>query len=265
MNELENLVTNEVAENAEATAEQIVEPVAAEQPAPVKTYTEEEFNQKLDEVLGKKLARREAKIRKEYESKYGELESVLKAGTGKNDVAEVTDAFKSYYQGKGIQMPSGPAYSDKDIEVLAKAEANDIINSGFEDVVEELDRLTEKGAAKMTAREKAVYKQLAEYHQNAARGQELAKIGVPEDVYGSKEFKDFASKFSPSTPVTEIYQFYTKMQPRKELKTMGSMKGGQESKVKDYYTQEEIEKLTEDDLNNEEIWNAVRRSMTGRA
>ena len=261
----EDLVTNEVAENAEATAEQIVEPVAAEQPAPAKTYTEEEFNQKLDEVLGKKLARREAKIRKEYERKYGELESVLKAGTGKNDVAEVTDAFKNYYQGKGIQMPTGPAYSERDIEVLARAEADDIINSGFEEVVEEVERLAGLGAKNMNAREKALFKNLAEYRQSTERKQELSRLGVTEDVYGSKEFKEFASKFSPSTPAAEIYQIYTKMQPKKEVKTMGSMRDGQESKVKDFYTQEEIEKLTEEDLNNEDVWKAVRRSMTGKA
>ena len=260
MNENENLAMETIAENVEATTEEKVEQVEQIE-TPAKTYTEEEVNQ----IVGKRLARQQAKIRKEYDKKYGELESVLKAGTGKEDVAEMTDTFRQYYQKKGIQIPSEPTYSERDIEVLARAEADEIINSGFEDVVEELDRLTELGATKMNPREKAVFRQLAEYHQNASRGQELASIGVTEEIYGSKEFRDFAAKFSPSTPITEVYQYYAKMQPKKEVRTMGSMKSGQESKVKDFYTQEEIERLTEEDLNNEDVWNAVRRSMTGKA
>ena len=78
----ENLVTEQVAENVEITTEETP-----------KTYTEAEFNAKLDEVLGKKIARREAKIRKEYERKYGELEDVLRAGTGKDNVEDMTATF----------------------------------------------------------------------------------------------------------------------------------------------------------------------------
>ena len=256
MNENENLAMETVAENVEATTEEKVEAVET----PVKTYTQDEVN----EIVGKRVARQSAKIRKEYDKKYGELENVLKAGTGKEDVAEVTDSFRQYYQSKGIQIPSTPAYSDRDIEVLARAEATDIINGGMEDVVEELDRLTELGAAKMNAREKEVFRQLAEYHQEASRGQELAKIGVTEEVYGSKEFKDFAAKFSPSTPVTEIYQIYNKMQPRKEVHTMGSMKNNtsDEGTVKDFYSRDEAMKFTKKDFDkNPALFKAVEKSM----
>ena len=72
MLENENLVT-EVTENAEKTAEKTQENTPVE-----KTYTESQLN----EIVGKRLARNSAKIRKEYERKYGELENVLKAGTG---------------------------------------------------------------------------------------------------------------------------------------------------------------------------------------
>lgn len=256
MLENENLVP-ESTENVETTTEEVVEQIET----PEKTYTEEE----VDQIVGKRIARNTAKIRREYEKKYGALESVLRAGTGKEDVAEMTDTFREYYQGKGIKMPAEPNYSTRDIEVLARAEADEIINSGYEEVVEEVDRLTGIGIANMSAREKEVFRTLAEYRRNAERGKELAKIGVTEDVYGSKAFKDFAAKFSSSTPVTEIYEIYNKMQPRKEVKTMGSMVNSQTPKVKEFYTPEEIGRLTEEDLDNEEIWNAVRRSMTGRA
>lgn len=253
MNENENLVTEEqVAENVEITTEETP-----------KTYTEEEFNAKLDEVLGKKIARREAKIRKEYDRKYGDLVETLKAGTGKESVEEMTDAFADFYRKKGITIPEKPSYTAKDIEVLAKAEAEDIIRSGYDEVVEEVDRLTQLGVANMTEKEKAIFKALATHRQNTERSIELNKIGVTEDIYNSKEFKDFAGKFNPNTPITDIYDIYAKTLPKKEHKPMGSMKQVQTNEVKDYYSPAEIEKLTMADLDNPKVWEAVRRSMTG--
>jgi hypothetical protein len=40
------------------------------------------------------------------------------------------------------------------------------------------------------------------------------------------------------------------------------MKNTVPNKVKDYYTEAEISKLTLDDLNDPDVWNAVRNSMT---
>ena len=253
MSENEILVTEQVAENVEQTTEQTP-----------KTYTEAEFNAKLDEVLGKKLARREAKIRKEYDRKYGQLEEVLKAGTGKDNVDDMTDTFRQFYAQKGIQIPQKPAYSDSDIAVLARAEAEEIISSGYDEVVEEVDRLTNKGVANMTAREKAVFKTLAEHRRSTERGRELSKIGVTEDVYNSKDFQDFAAKFNPGTPVKDVYDIYVKTQPKKNIRTMGSMKNstGEDGTVKDFYTRDEALKFTKKDFDkNPALFKAVEASM----
>lgn len=252
MNENENLVTEQVTENVEQTTE--------ESPK----YTEAEFNAKLDEVLGKKLARREAKVRKEYERKYGNLEEVLKAGTGKESVEEMTETFTKFYEGKGIKLPEKPNYTDRDIEVLARAEANDIINAGYDDVVEEVDRLTELGFDNMTAREKAYFKVLAEHRQNTERQNELSKIGVTEEMFNSQEFQDFASKFNPKTPIAEIFDLYNKTKPKKEIKPMGSMKNNSpdSSTVKEFYSRDEALKFTKSDFDkNPALYKAVRESM----
>ena len=42
------------------------------------------------------------------------------------------------------------------------------------------------------------------------------------------------------------------------------MESGAASKVKDYYTAEEIALLTEQDLDNPQIWASVRKSMTNK-
>lgn len=253
MNENETLVPETGAENVEQTTEETP-----------KTYTEAEFNAKLDEVLGKKIARREAKIRREYEKKYGDLEDVLKAGTGKDSVEEVTASFKQFYEGKGIKIPEKPSYSAKDMEVLARADAEDIIRSGDDEVVEELNRMTEIGAENMTAREKAIFRVLMEHRSTTERGRELSAIGVTEDVYNSAEFKAFAGKFAASTPVKEIYDIYAKTQPKKEVKPMGSMKNtaGEEGTVKDFYTYEEAMQFTKKDFDkNPALFKAVQASM----
>ena len=247
----ENFV--EQTEKVEQTTEQTVT-------EPAKVFTQED----LDAAVGKAKARERAKIEKQYQRKYGDLENVLKAGTGKESVEEMTDTFAKFYEGKGIKIQKPSDYSTKDIEVLAKAEADDIIRSGYDEVVEEVDRLTELGVANMTAREKAVFKVLAEHRQNAERSKELSAIGVTEEEYKSKEFTDFAAKFNPNTPIKDIYDIYTKQKPKKQIQTMGSVKNStsDDGTVKDFYTRDEALRFTQKDFDkNPALFKAVEQSM----
>ena len=249
---MENM-ENVVVEQVEVPVEQITEE------AP-KTYTQEE----VDAIVGKRLARKEAKIRKEYDRKYGYLEEVLKTGTGEEDVEKIADTFKDFYSKKGIKFPDKPTYNTHEIEVLAKAEADEIIRAGYDDVVEEVDRLADIGVQNMTEREKALFRVLAEHRQTTDRTKELTKIGVTEEVYNSQEFKAFSSKFAAGVPVKDIYDIYAKTQPKKDIKPMGSMKNSNsaDSGVKDFYTPEEARKFTKKDFdNNPALFKAVENSM----
>lgn len=227
-------------ENVEQTTEQTV----VEQP---KMFTQDEVN----DIVGKSKARERAKLDKQYKREYGELIDVLKAGTGKESVEEIADTFRGFYEQKGIQIAKKREYTDGDIEILARADAADIINAGYEEVVEEVDRLSKIGFDNMTARDKALFKALADHRQTAERGRELSSIGVTEDVYNSEEFKGFAGKFSPNTPITEVYEIFRKTQ-QKPIQTMGSMKNNPvaDTGVKEYYSKEEAEKFTIEDFNN---------------
>ena len=161
-------------------------------------------------------------------------------------------------------MPQKPSYTESDIKVLAKADAEEIIQSGFEEVVEEVDRLAGLGVDKMTPREKILFKTLADYRQNTEHSRELSKIGVTEDVYSSKEFKDFASKFNSRTPIRDIYDIYAKTQTKKEIKPMGSMKtnSSTDNGIKDFYTPEEARRFTKKDYDsNPALFAAVEKSM----
>ena len=212
----------DMTENAgEQTAEETVEV----QP---KTYTEEEFNQRLDDLLAKKLARKEAKIRKEFEEKYSpykEAETVLNAGLGTSDIREATSQMKKFYEEKGVKIPSHqPSYSNDDLKVLADAEAQKIIDLGFDEVVEEVDRLADKGLDKMTAREKLVFSKLATYRSAESDKKELAKIGVSEAALQDKEFLEFAADLNPNMSTKDKYLKYLKYRPKKEVETIGSMR-----------------------------------------
>lgn len=252
MNENETLVIEEVTENTEQTAEQT--PVA-------KTYTQDE----VDAIVGKRLARQEARIKKDYDRKYGDLENVLRAGTGKESVEEMTDTFSKFYESKGIKIQKqNDNYSAKDLETLAKAEADEFISAGYEDVVEEVDRLAAIGVDKMNNREKALFKVLTEHRKAAERNKELSEIGIAEEVYNSNEFKEFAGQFNSNVPIRKVYDLYNKTQPKKEFKTMGSMKNtdSADNSVKDYYSPEEAKKFTVEDFNkNPALFEAVKKSM----
>ena len=245
----ETFVAEQVTENVEQTTEQTP-----------KMFTQDEVN----DIVGRSKARERAKIEKQYKREYGELVDVLRAGTGKETVEDMTSTFRDFYTKKGLKIPEKPTYSAKDIEVLAKAEADEIIRGGFEDVVEEADRLKEIGAANMTAREKAVFVALTNHIHATETGRELSKLGVTEDVYASKDFKDFMGKFNPHTPIAEIYEIYSKTQPKKEIKTMGSMKNTPvaDTGVKEYYSPEEARKFTKADFDkNPALFAAVEKSM----
>jgi hypothetical protein len=250
----ENLVTEEVvAENVEQTTE--------ETQAVEKTYTQAE----VDDIVGKAKYRAKAQVKKDYDRKYGNLKSVLKAGTGIDDVEELTNTFKEHYAQRGVEFPTEPTYSKRDIEVLAKVDADEIIKAGFDEVIEEADRLNELGVEKMSERDKALFVALTNHIKSTETGRELSKIGVSEDVYNSKEFNDFASKFNSNTPIKEIWEIYNKTtQPKKEIKTMGSIKNNtaKDNELKDFYTPEEAMRFTVKDFDdNPRLLAIVEESM----
>ena len=259
----ENLVVGEdITENTEETVEETagqVEQIAEEQPEE-KVYTKTEHEDAIKNAVAKAVSRRDAKLHKEYQKKYGELETILKAGTQKEDMAEITEDFRKFYEERGVPIPQMSEYSSKDIDTLAAADAKDIISGGLEEVTEELDRLTELGVANMSAREKSMYQHLANYHKTATQMQELSKIGVKKEVYESPEFQNFANQFTSGTPITNIYQLYEKTLDKPQVEQIGSMHNANPGNEK-LYTPEEVDRLTPADYKNPKIMQAVRKSM----
>lgn len=260
--EEENLVTY-VTENVEETTEETINQSEEEVPV-IQKDTEETYTRKqVDDMIAKKLARKEAKIRKEYEKKYSGLENVLKAGTGKDDINDITSDLTSFYKKNGIDIPEESKYSESDMRALGKMDAEEIISDGFDEVVSEVDRLSEIGADNMTPREKATFKELADFRQKEESRRELKNKGINEDILESKEYKDFTSKLNPNMSEIEKYDMYKQFQP-KEAEVMGSMsnKFSGDSGVKDFYTRDEAMKFSREDFDkNPALFKAVEKSM----
>lgn len=247
---LETEVTEEaVTENVEQTTEETPQ-----------LFTREQMEAHANEVAGKRAARVEAKVRREFERKYGRLEEVLKAGTGEESLERVTASMEDFYKGKGVTMPHS-GYSQRDLQILANADAQEIIDAGDEEVAEEMERLGKMGIANMSDRDKIVYRALGEHRTTAERGKALAEIGVPESVYNSKEFKAFAKQFQVDVPITKVYQMYESATGTEKPEPIGSMKNKGRPEEKTYYSPEDYDKLTPEERKNPVIMRRVRESM----
>lgn len=269
----------DVTENTEAqSVEEIEEGIeltdtaSIEEKKEVKTYTEEEFekavNDRLNNILPKKIEREKSKMERKYRdelAKYEETESILKKGFGAKDISDANKKMRDFYKEQGIEIPEyqTPRYSEEDEKILGKAEASKIIDLGYDEMQEEANRLAEIGLDKMTSRQKVMFNTLVGELTHQKQIKELAELGVKEDVLNNSDFKEFASQFNSKTPIKNVYEMYTKVnQAKPKFEKIGSMKSNVQDKFKDYYTDEEISKLTDEELDDPKIWEAVRKSMT---
>lgn len=238
----------------------------------VKTYTEEDFekavNDRVNSLLPRKIEREKSKIERKYReeiAKYEETESILKQGFGAKDITDANKKMREFYKEQGIEISEyqRSKYSEEDEKVLGRADATKIIDLGFEEMQDEANRLASIGVDKMTPREKVIFNTLADELTHQKQIKELAELGVKEDVLKDSNFTSFAGQFNSKTPIKTVYDMYTKLnQTKPRFEKPGSMKSNVQEKVKDYYTDEEIRKLTDEDLDNPKIWEAVRKSMT---
>lgn len=246
-------------EDVEETTEQEVDNEKPQEEA-VETFTKEQ----VDEMIAKKLARREARIRKEYDKKYSRLETVVNAGLETNSIEESVEKLENFYTSKGINIPQAPKYTDIQEDKLASIDADETIEAGYDEVVEELNRLTELGVDNMSSLEKKYFLKLNDYATAKKTEKEFRAVGLSVDEMNTQEFKDIMDSLNPNLSTKEKLDMYLKLKPKKEFKQIGSVKSGVTSQVKDHYTAEEIERLTDEELDKPGVWEAVRRSMTGQ-
>ena len=212
----ENTETQTVEENVEGieltdTTETIEtnEPIEEEK-TEVKSLREllkehPEYQEEFNGMMKTRLDRKDREHQKEL-SKYRSTEEVLKKGLNATDITDAESKLREFWKAEGISLPepTKPGLTDNEIRILAKAEADEIIESG--DAEAEANKLASKGYDNMSAREREMFNTLAEHLTKEKKINELKSIGVKADLLHSKEFKDFASKFNSNTSVKDIYE-----------------------------------------------------------
>lgn len=234
-----------------------------------KLYTQKELQEAIDRNVKGRLARAENEYAKKIQE-YEDLAYTLRKGMGKNDgdVKDLNKDLRDFYKEQGIDIPEPKIhYNERDERILAKADADEIIEAGEDEVNRIANQIYNKPEAQRTIREKVIFETLGK-HVIAERAKaQLKEKGLNEDILSDDKFKKFASQFNTSTPITEIYNLYDKLNKATEKKTpppsTGSVKTtGKSQEIKDYYTPEEVSKFTMQELkNNPKLMKAVEKSM----
>lgn len=223
-----------------------------------------DYQAEFSEMVKSRLDRQERGYQKEL-AKYKDTENVLKSALHVNDMDEANKKLREYYEGEGIKLPEvyKPGLSSREIEVLAKADAQDFINEGYDSMVNEANRLASKKYENLNERERVIFNTLAEKLTEENNKRELLKLGAKEDVLGDKDFIAFKNKFNSSTSIGDIYSLYMKTQDgTKKPVAMGSMKDTTAQKeVKSFYSPKDVENMTDDDWNKPGAWEKVLASM----
>ena len=276
MEEEEKLETTNETENVETeTTEEIQEEVNTETPETeeeeskveekVLNLTQKELNKMMEDRIRRErntAKRSEADIRREYEEKLADIENVIKAGFGTDNLDDGLTRITELCKNKGITIPERKSsYSQSDLEVLANHAADEIIADGYDAVDLELKKLANKGTDKMSAREKLIFNKLNNTKKILDSEKELASIGVKPEILHSKEFKDFADKFTGSKfSMKEVYEMYAKEnKPKPKAKPIGSMINNNPGKEKDFISEAEYDKMTDKEI--EENMDLIRKSM----
>lgn len=230
-----------------------------------KTFTQED----LDRVVSQEKARFERKYRKEEESKLNEakqLKEALRIGLNLSEEDDVLSKVKDFYKEQGIDIPDTKSVNKKDSEILGKADAQEIIDTFDDKEIEaRANELAEKQSkGKTSARENAEFFKLGEYLTSKLKEKELETSGIDVSILQDKGFKDFANKFNNNMKISEIYEMWEKVNdsiPKKPASTGSSKSTVPDNQIKEYYTPDEVDKLSSKELDNPTIFKKVRESM----
>ena len=223
-----------------------------------------DYQEEFSEMMKTRLDRQERTFQKEL-SKYKDTENVLKSALGASDIEEANKKLREYYENEGIKLPEvyKPGLSSREIEVLAKADAQDFINEGYDSMLNEANRLAAKEYKNLNDRERIIFNTLAEELNKENSRRELLKVGAKEDVLNDKDFINFRNQFNSKTPIGDIYNLYLQTHNSKPKPTpMGSMKDTTAQKdIKDYYSPDDVNKLSDEDWAKPGVFEKALASM----
>lgn len=233
----------------------------------IEKMIEERANKKTEEQIEQRLIRdrinRERKQNKEL-AKYKQLENVIKAGLGVDNLDDAISKTSEFYKEQGVTIPEfKDVYSERDEKILAKADAQDIIELGKSEMEAEANRIASIPETKRTLREKTIFDTLCKELIGLRDMEELKSKGYKTDILQDKDFSDFRNQFNVNTPISKIYEMYNKVSGKtvEQPRSPGSAKSTTTVKqIKEYYSPEDFDKLTDEELNDPKIMKIVDKS-----
>lgn len=277
MEELELLETTNETENVETeTTEEIqdegieltdtTEAEAEETQEVKKTLKQllsedEEYQEQFNTMMKTRLERAERNYQKKMAG-YKDVDNVLRKTLNISEDADVSQELRNYYSNEGVELPERytPGLSSKEIEALAQIDVSEFEEDGHEAMVTEANRLATIGYKNLNEREKIVFNSLAEKLTKAKEEQELLKIGAKKELLNDESFKEFRKNFSNNASIEFVYGLYTNQKPKKQFESAGSMKNISTDNKKTMFSDEDILKMTDEEL--EANWDAIRKFQT---
>lgn len=240
-----------------------------------KLYTKEELEAEVERVASSREKRAYTKSERKSESKlkeYSDIVDTLMVGMKKNSIEELKGSLNDFYSEQGIEMPRTSKLSEREEKILAKADAEEIIELGEDEVNRVANDIYSKPEEKRTLREKIIFDTLGKHAMQAKAKKSLEEHGIDTNILEDKSFKEFASKFSAMTPLSDVYDVYSKIHSKESIKeetkverpkSTGSIKTvPNTNEIKSFYTKEEVSKFTMKDLDNPKLMKAVEDSMS---
>lgn len=246
----------ELTDTADDTIDVDTEETKEEQPKG-RFYTDEEVNS----IVDKRVARKMRKYEKQM-AEYEDTENVLKSALEVDNISDANKKLRSYYQEQGYELPEKKSsYSERELNILAKAEADEIIEEGYDSMLEEANRLAKIGYQNLNQKEKLIFMTLGDELDKQNDTRELKKIGANEELLKKTDFIEFRNMFDKKTPIEKVYGLYKNQEPKPKVELPGSMKNTSVKEEKEYLTPEEVVALTPEDWEKPGMWEKVRKSQ----
>lgn len=246
----------ELTDTADDTTDVDTEETKEEQPKG-RFYTDEEVNS----IVDKRVARKMRKYEKQM-AEYEDTENVLKSALEVDNISDANKKLRSYYQEQGYELPEKKSsYSERELNILAKAEADEIIEEGYDSMLEEANRLAKIGYQNLNQKEKLIFMTLGDELDKQNDTRELKKIGANEELLKKTDFIEFRNMFDKKTPIEKVYGLYKNQEPKPKVELPGSMKNTSVKEEKEYLTPEEVVALTREDWEKPGMWEKVRKSQ----
>lgn len=269
-NELEVTDTPSEVSNEESIEEEVVEEASEVNETPdIDKLIEERANALFQEKVEARIIRDRIKREREEaptKAKYEELASMMQSALGATDLDDVLRKSKDFYKGQGINVPEyvKPSLNERDETILAKADANEIISLGKTEMEYEANRIANIPEAQRSFRDKTIFNEVCKELVKMKEEDSLKEKGYNLEILKDNDFNNFRKQFNVSTPLTNVYEMYQKLNGTKPTQppTPGSLKTNTtNNEIKDYYTPEEVRKFTEEELDNPKLWQAIELSM----